>query len=412
MSNDRRHIWVISLSQQRLGRAARSFTTRRVPEDAVRTLVGGPVRPRSGDLVMACVQRLGQHTRLERPDGRRAAIHVGDEIVVTYGDRYATDQFEAEVPSTLRPTQLVASGGVAASVMSRSRSVRRATDIVPIGLLGDDRGRPLNIASFALPAVPAGLERPPTVAVLGTSMNSGKTTTVRYLVLTLSRAGLQPAATKVTGTGSGNDYWVMLDAGARRMLDFTDVGLSSTYRQPLATVERVFTDLVGLAGASETDVTFVEVADGIFQRETAPLIASEVFGSTVDRLVFAAGDAMGAAAGVSHLRSLGLNVVAVSGVLTRSPLAVREAESATGLPVLGAEELSDPDLVSELLGLPRRQPQTLPFVPEQTRWPVDLPGLDSTYAIEPAIREEDPSFLDEYFTWSDELADQPVRKLP
>ena len=361
---------------------------------------------------MTYVQRLGQHSRLERPDGRRAAIHVGDEIVLTYGDRYATDQFEAEVPSTLRPTQLVASGGIAASVMSRSRSVRRATDIVPIGLLGDDCGRPLNVASFALKAEPMGLEQSPTVAVLGTSMNSGKTTTIRYLVLTLNRAGLRPAATKVTGTGSGNDYWVMLDAGARKMLDFTDVGLSSTYRQPLARVEQVFADLVGLAGESGTDVTFVEVTDGIFQRETAPLIASDVFGATVDRLVFAAGDAMGAAAGVSHLRSLGLEVVAVSGMLTRSPLAVREARVATGLPVLGADELSDPDLVSELLGIPRPPSQLTPSVPEQTPWPVDLPGLDSTGAAELASPGEDASFLDEHFTWSDELTDQPVREQP
>ena len=69
-------------------------------------------------------------------------------------------------------------------------------------------------------------------------MNAGKTTTNRYLVHSLNRLGARPGATKVTGTGSGNDYWVMLDAGAHQMLDFTDVGLASTYLQPITLLER------------------------------------------------------------------------------------------------------------------------------------------------------------------------------
>ncbi len=63
-------------------------------------------------------------------------------------------------------------------------------------------------------------------------MNSGKTTTVQSLVLGLRAAGEVVGATKVTGTGSGADYWVMVDAGAACVADFTDVGLASTYRVP------------------------------------------------------------------------------------------------------------------------------------------------------------------------------------
>ena len=73
-------------------RAKAGFTTRRVPSDAMRTLIGGSVRPRSGDVVSARMARAGQHRRIQRPNGRRAQLHVGDEILVTYGDRYAPDQ--------------------------------------------------------------------------------------------------------------------------------------------------------------------------------------------------------------------------------------------------------------------------------------------------------------------------------
>lgn len=320
----------------------------------MRTVIGGAARPRSGDLVLAEVVRLGQHRRLESPKGRRAQLHVGDRIIVAYGDRYAPDQFEAHVPTTLARTQLVAGGGVAAAMKSRSMDVRAATDIQPIGLIGDDRGRPLNLRAFALPPAtcPDGGARPRTVGVFGTSMNSGKTTTIRYLVHGLARAGLRPGATKVTGTGSGGDFWVMLDAGAHLMLDFTDAGMSSTYRQPLPVIERALEELVGHLTAADCGVNLVEIADGVLQQETGRLLESEVFRRTVDVIVFAAGEAMGAVAGVNRLRQLGHEVVAVSGRVTRSPLARREAEQATGLPVLDIVQLSDPAIVCPLLGIP------------------------------------------------------------
>ena len=106
----------------------------------MKTLIMGPIRPRSGDLVLARVERLGYQTRLELPCGRKACLHVGDEIVVAYGDRYATDQFEAEVPPDLGPTFLVATGGVASRMLSRAKGIRPATNITPIGLVGDARG--------------------------------------------------------------------------------------------------------------------------------------------------------------------------------------------------------------------------------------------------------------------------------
>lgn len=397
----RRLIVVQSFSSEQRRRAKPSFATRRVPEGAMRTLIGGSVRPRSGDLVLASVSRLGQHRRIEQPDGRRATLYLGDEVIVAYGDRYAPDQFEAEVPSDLGRTHLVASGGIASSMLSRSRDVRNATDIVPVGLIGDERGRPINLADFSLEPQAPQAERPRTIAVLGTSMNSGKTTTVQYLVRGLSRGGFRPGATKVTGTGSGNDYWVMLDAGAHRVLDFTDVGLASTYRQSMPVLEGKFVELVDHLTASGSGVNLIEVADGLFQRETAQLIESEVFQSTVDAVVFAAPDSLGAAMGVNHLRSLGVNVIAVSGRLTRSPLQVREAQVATELPILGILELSDLETVRGLLGLDGASLDE-PLAVAPAAWPDPEPGPGPA---ENGQGEYDDGFLARAFVGSQEVSD-------
>lgn len=69
----------------------------------------------------------------------------------------------------------------------------------------------------------------------------------------------------------------------------------------------------------------------------------------VDGVVFAAGDALGAVAGVAQLQALGLPVLAVSGVLTASPLAVQEVRSVLDVPVWRRDELSDPVVAAALV---------------------------------------------------------------
>jgi hypothetical protein len=341
------------LSIERLQAAKAAFTTRRVQIDtlfvgAEPSLVSGAVRPRSGDLLMARVDRIGQHGRLELPSGRRARLHVDDEILVVYGDRYAPDQFEAQVPLDLGPTHLVASGGIASTVLSRSAAMRRATEITPIGLVCDGLGLPVNIAEFAITFPEPSTERPPTIAVVGTSMNSGKTTAVQSLVRGARRAGGKPGATKVTGTGSGADYWVMIDAGAHRVVDFTDVGLASTYRMPVDVVEANAIGLIDYLTEAGCSEIVVEVADGLFQMETAHLLSNEEFRDHVDGVVFAASDAMGAVAGARHLLELGLPLLGITGVFTRSPLGQREAIANSDVPVLCAHDLADPHIATML----------------------------------------------------------------
>lgn len=331
--------------------AKRAFSTRRVDERAMRTLVSGGLRPRTGDLVLARVDRILYQTRIELPCGRKAGLHEGDTIIVAYGDRYATDQFESEVPLDLGPTNLVATGGVASRMLSRNTGVRGATEITPLGLIGDEEGRPLNLYQFRLPHNPVPTKRPPTIAVLGTSMNSGKTTTVRSLVLGLSRAGFKVGTAKVTGTGSGGDYWAMHDAGAAVVADFTDAGYSATYKVPLGELEAIMCDLVGHLCNEEVDVILLEVADGIFQEQNVDFIQTDTFQTLVDGVFFAGGEALGAALGVCKLQMLGLDVIGLSGKLTASELLIREAAGVCEVPIYRKGDLDDPARAPQVLGL-------------------------------------------------------------
>jgi hypothetical protein len=220
--------------------------------------------------------------------------------------------------------------------------MRRPTQLVPTGLLADASGRILNVADYALPRIESRVPRPVTIAVVGTSMNSGKTTTAAHLVRGLRAAGLAVSAAKVTGTGAGGDPWLMRDAGAAEVLDFTDAGFASTYKLPLDALCGGIERILDCLGAHGSDVVVVEIADGLFQHETAELLSSRRASDYFNLFLFAAQDAMGAATGVGWLEERGLQVAAIAGLLTVSPLAAREAERAVGLPALKLGDLSDP----------------------------------------------------------------------
>jgi hypothetical protein len=323
-----------------------------MPQDVL--LIEKGIEPRPGDLVLASVASIGQHPRIELPDGRRSRLYVGDRIIIAYGNRYAPDQFEAEIPSDLGECHLVAAGGVASRLLSKHTGVKSPTRIRPLGLLADAERRPLNLSDWKIQTRSIPKQLPPVLVVAGTAMNAGKTTTAAHLIRGLQRAGKRVGAAKVTGTGAGGDVWQMIDAGAVDVVDFTDAGHASTYMLAPNEIEKVFVQLLSHLGGRQLDAIVVEAADGILQTETAELLASPAFSFYCDNLVFAASDALGAVAGVQWLHRKGIDVCAVSGALTASPLAIREASTATGLPVLSKKDLSDPATALTLLNKKRQ----------------------------------------------------------
>ncbi len=342
---------ITSLSPQQLAVTKVAFTTRRVNTTAIKTLIHGNLQPRPGDLVLARVEKIGHHKHIELTDGRRASLFVGDEIVVSYGYRYAPDQFESKVPRDLSPCHLVAAGGIASLCLSQHANVREPTRIQPLGLLGDGDGSIINLTDWTLPQPPdIGDPCPLIIAVAGTTMNAGKTTSAAGVVKGLTRGGMKVAGAKLTGTGSGGDRWSMLDAGATEVVDFTDAGFASTSHLPLPRLEQIQRLLVDYLSSRGVDAIVLEIADGLYQRETAMLLSSHHFRSTVTAMIFAASDAMGAGAGTEWLFQRDLPLVALSGRISVSPLASREAAQITGLPVVGPEDLADPDQIAYLFG--------------------------------------------------------------
>ncbi|MEE4317775.1 MAG: DUF1611 domain-containing protein [Erythrobacter sp.] len=338
----------LSRVRNRIACAKRAFTTRNMDLTRAARLVRSGRVPQAGDVILARVTAIGQHRRIENVYGRRGDLYVGDEIIVAYGNRYAPDQFEAYVPEDLGPCSLVAGGGVAARVTAKHARIKPATAIEVIGVLEDSAGQALNLADCAI--APHSRLRPPRViAVVGSSMNAGKTTTVAGLVHGLSRGGFRVGAAKLTGTGSGGDLWSMRDAGAALAVDFTDAGHASTFGVAPEELGRITQALLARLADSDADIAVVEIADGLLHGETAQLLEMGHARGWFDAVLFAAADAMGAAFGCQWLAQRGLGPLAVSGLVSASPLASREAERATGVPVATLGELRDPLSASRIV---------------------------------------------------------------
>jgi hypothetical protein len=344
---------VMKFSPTRLKKTKRAFTTRRVPVRDMQTLVNGEIAPASGNLVLATVQELGKHRKIESVHGRRALMMPGDEILVCYGNRYAPDQYEAIIGEDLGPCDLVAGGGVAARELCRHDRMLPATRIIPIGLVANADGRPLNVFDYRIDygepnPTKANLGDMRVIVVAGTAMNSGKTFTAASLIRGFKQSGFRVAGIKSTGTGSGNDLWTMKDMGADVVMDFTDAGFTSTYKIPDEKIEAAVLALIYQASLRKCDYAVVEIADGLQHLETATLLRSHRLRSIVYKAVFAAYDSLGARAGYYEMLELGYKVAAVSGQLTRSPLAMREAAMSVRCPMFTPFEIQAGALIPQM----------------------------------------------------------------
>ncbi len=335
------------------------YALHRVPGAMLASLLPRPSSPHAGDIALARLEKIGKNTRVELVNGRAATLHEGDLIAVVFGNRYATQQFEGYARADGECCDLLSMGGMCGLVESKHASIAEPSRLRLLGAIGDAGGRPLRLRDFAVPTVP-NAKRPRVTVVCGTAMDAGKTHTAMSLILGLRRGGHQVAAIKLTGTATGRDTWTMFDAGARPALDFVDGGFPSTYLCALDELLDLYRLLIGHAASQGAPQVVIEIADGVLQVETAALLQSPVFRATVDNYVFATSDPVAAAGGVQVLRQWGIEPIAITGLISMSPLGMREAQTATGVPCVPAKDLQSGLLNDRLIA--SAQMEALPGV--------------------------------------------------
>lgn len=290
-------------------------------------------KPAFGDMALVRVVSLGGHINLEQEFGQRFPIFVGSEFVAVFANRYAPDQYEGVIPESLNNPviDLFNGGGTIGTVLNRNTSIGEPTKVEVIAFFQDANGKIINTLDYGLPK-PARLlnkkqDDKTLIVITGSSMNAGKSHTAKMIIYGLTQAGKHVVAGKITGTAAKKDILLMQAAGAQTVVDFTSFGFPSTYKiseEQLTTIFwRMYTHLN--AACPKGGYIVLEIADGVLEEEAYTLLSNFEITETIDHLVFSARDALSAFAGICMAKEeFDMEIVAVSGPIANSPLAVRE----------------------------------------------------------------------------------------
>ena len=309
--------------------------------------------PAVAGTVVACrvASAKTSYDTLEDVHGRMVRLVPGDVIAGALGHRDALHGFSGEVPSAVSAgdeLHLLNLGGVIGRATGGAPAVGEPFRLEVLGAVqsfprsGERAGQPANIADAALSApasVPA--ELPPVVTLVGTSMNSGKTTAACALVSTLAARGLRVAAGKLTGVSLRRDVLEMADSGAAEVALFTDFGVVTT--DEASAVPAAKRLLAHLADGAP-DAIVLELGDGLLGTYGVhALLADAELSTALTNPVLCACDPVGAWGGVQLLaQRYGLRPGLVTGPLTNSPAGVRACEQGLGIPTWNALDRSQP----------------------------------------------------------------------
>ena len=289
-----------------------------------------------GDVLIAQVEAIRNHTRLMDGSASRVRLYDGDLVVGVLGHRYATDAYDARAEIQGGRVDLLTNAGMMGRVERRHSSVSAPTRLRVLGQLADANHRPINLIDRSFRPRPMPSMAAKVILVVGTGMNAGKTTTAARLAWGLTQQGLTVAALKATGSVSPNDSAELRATGAAWVRDFSDYGVPSTHRMDLARLDGLVGTMLADAEDQRPDVILVELADGVLQTETEALLRSPWLHKVSLGALLAAPCALSALMGISVVQQAGLSVLGVSGLISNAPLFVNELRARTAVPVMSS----------------------------------------------------------------------------
>ena len=297
--------------------------------------VASPAEPIAGDVALFKVSSVGENKALVTNTNKRMRIYVGDLIVGVFGNRYATDAFEGEVEG-IRNLSLLTASGMVGTLKSKHRSVGKPTRVSFVGFLQFITGQRMNLKQLKFNKSKPKSRLKNLILIIGSGMNSGKTTTCSKMIKSFSEMGTKVAACKLTGSVSHRDQYEMTSAAAAYTIDFSDYGFPSTYKCDKQELIDLFNTMMADIEKINPDVTVMEIADGLLQRETRLLLSEPLIKKSANGILLTADSAPSALYAVKYLKRIGYNILAVSGAMTSSPLYIREFQMNSNIPVISS----------------------------------------------------------------------------
>jgi hypothetical protein len=296
-------------------------------------------------IVVEILNNKSTYNTLELTSGRMAKVGKGDIVAGALGHRKALFGYSGHIPASVQPgdvIQMLNIGGVFGICDSVNPEKGKPFDCRVIGVvlhfpyLGERIGVPARVGLRPLDFnAPLDARKVPVVAIAGTCMEAGKTAAACAIVSRMRHRGLTIDVFKATGVSLRRDILAMEDAGARRAMIFTDLGIVTTTRSNGPALAR--TMLTELA-AGKPDVIVFELGDGILGTYGVDAILEcDDIRAALSGVLLSANDPVAAWGGVKLLRErFGIEPCAVTGPATDNQVGVEIITDQMHVPAFNA----------------------------------------------------------------------------
>jgi hypothetical protein len=282
-------------------------------------------------LVVEILNSKANYNTLELTSGRMAKVVRGDIVVGALGHRKALFGYSGHIPDKLVPgdvVQMLNIGGVLGMCDSATPDKGKPFDCKVLGTvltfpyLGERIGVPAKVGYKPLQYdAPLEARGVPVVALAGTCMEAGKTAAASAIISRMRHRGLIVDAFKATGVSLRRDIMAFEDAGARRTMLFTDLGIVTTTAKCGPALTR--TMLTEMASGQPDAIVF-ELGDGLLGTYGVQSILQDAdIKRALTAVVLSANDPVAAWGGVKLLRErFGIEPCAVTGPATDNQVGV------------------------------------------------------------------------------------------
>jgi len=297
--------------------------------------------PKVGDVAAVKVLKVANHSRIYSSENKYVQLYKDDVIFGVLGFRYASDAFHADTID-INNLHLLTNAGLIGTVRDKHSGISEPTRLELVGIFVNNNGyEVLNLKTEFFKRARIDLTYPPVILVIGTGMNSGKTTTAARLGRSLIENGIKTALLKVTGSVSQRDLFEFESTGVNYTADFSDYGFPSTYMCNQDELTRLFSIMLEDTITTQPDVVIAEIADGILQRETQMLLKTDIVRNSCIGVVLTAPCSCSALTLAAKVKQLDYSRIAVTGIITNSPLFIQEFKQYDTTPVLDTQTGQD-----------------------------------------------------------------------
>ncbi len=286
---------------------------------------------RQGQLIAVKVISVNpNYNKLELVSGRITELTEGDIIVGALGNRIASSGMTGSVPQDLKKhdkIHILNLGGVIGTCRDFNILLGPATECEVIGSIIDNQVKQLNLQDFSKIKEINTQLHVPSIAVIGTGIDSGKTTVSSFIIKTLCKYFKRINACKLAGTASQKDLYSYEDNGAHKTSDFVDYGLPSTCMNEKSLIQKCSTSIINHL-SENADIILMELGDGYHgDYGTKEIIQNKEITKSIEVIIICAYDVSGAVNIIENLKvnKLDDKLLIISGPVTNNVSAYKQS---------------------------------------------------------------------------------------